>query len=1435
MTGAHRATAIRPDAARDGPWVILAILILLVAGLAVGAKAPSTTSSPVRTEPLDSGGLSFEKAWTSLTHPFGAQGACVVASMGSCQLHPRPASSPSSWYWDDLINASGPAPPCRGDQSLAYDAADSKVILFGGLSGSCTGAGGSAFRNDTWAFRGGNWTDLTPTIGASPSPRWQPGFAYDAADGYLLLFGGQTPSGKLLNETWSFVGGKWTNRTSSVGTAPSPRFRTQMTYNAGDGYVLLFGGLATTGFGSPLNDTWKFHALTWTQLNTTGKPTPPARAGGGFGYDASDAYTVLFGGVDAAVVGRNDTWTFTAGNWTNATSAGAPPGRWLAAMAYDPNVSRIVLFGGCVVPGCFGALNDTWTFAAGRWASDTSNLTIAPVNRGATTLADDPVDGWLVLFGGAPGTPTPAYLGDTWTFPLGPFEAALAFRPNPIALGTSIKVVTDLSTTRSVNTYAYSGLPTGCSSLNASQLACTPRATGTYLVHVNVTNSTGVRAEASTALRVLPQVSPGAWLNVTTAVPYAPTCRGEPAVTYDAADHYVLLFGGLTERCGPYTATIFLNDTWAYANGNWTNLTGSLVNSVAPSPRWGPGIACDAKDGYVVLFGGLDTNFNALGDTWTYVAKTWKELKGFNNSNLPGPSARWRMSMAYDPADGYVLGFGGAQFYCFCLMVNETWAFAGGAWTLISNGSTPSPGPRFAVGLTYDQLDGYMLLFGGGLPGIVGINETWTYLNGTWTELFPATSPSARWVPPMDYDPSRKAVMLFGGTLRQGAYYSANDTWSFTSGLWTNLTGNYTVAPGPRGSTSLAFHGRDNYTVMFGGSNNPSPSEYNDTWLLVSHAIFATASIAPRAVDANQSFLVTVTAIATSSPLTYHYDGLPSGCSSLNASTLRCTPGTSGAYHLEINVSDPSGAHVTVNRTIVVATELATPALAVSPASLDLGRRLFVNTTVVGGVAPYAFQYVGLPFGCFGPYPLASLVCTPTQAGIWNISVRVTDVNGFQKVSSTTRVQVYPTFSATAKVNVSEVDVYRATTYTATIIGGGGGFQFLWTSLPSGCTAGSVGTFTCVPTSTGVFTSQLTVQDATGAVVVTSAVPLIVNPPPQLTAQVGPAQGVVPLSVAVNVSESLGTAPYALLYDFGDGTTLPVNASTAHTYANPGTYTIRVRMTDSGGDAAYANATAVAVGPLTAGLSAAATSITNGQPLTLTVRPSGGTGVYTITWQGLPAGCVGANVTTLTCTPTSIGQAFPTVRVRDSLGLGAHASVSVTIYPALSLAVNATPLGDCRAPFGFQLAVLVSGGRAPVTVAWTFGDGTGGSTAATVEHNYTAAGSFTARATARDGDNATANSTTTVVAAAGTSCGAATGLGGVSGSSFWWIAVAAIAVAALLVGVLLVRRRRARTAVEEPPYESPPSLGPFEGETVPEASEEPAPEIEGAEPAGPSP
>ena len=157
----------------------------------------------------------------------------------------------------------------------------------------------------------------------------------------------------------------------------------------------------------------------------------------------------------------------------------------------------------------------------------------------------------------------------------------------------------------------------------------------------------------------------------------------------------------------------------------WTNVTSSVVGT-PPSPRSEPAIANQPWGGYDLMFGGIGSDGTILGDTWALFDNNWVDL------NLPGsPPARAGASMAFLKGfREYMVMFGGIGSNG--QVLGDTWQFQGGNWTQLH--PTVSPSPRQLSTLIYSPADNEMLLFGGtNATKTVFYNDTWSFRNGQWT------------------------------------------------------------------------------------------------------------------------------------------------------------------------------------------------------------------------------------------------------------------------------------------------------------------------------------------------------------------------------------------------------------------------------------------------------------------------------------------------------------------------------------------------------------------------------------------------------------------------------------------------------------------------------------------------------------------------------
>src|ERR1700733_1449233 len=151
------------------------------------------------------------------------------------------------------------SPPARIEQAMAYDAAQGQVVLFGGEVSSFNSSGSitTTSLGDTWLWDGANWTQTALQTG--PPARENHAMAYDSTHGQVVLFGGGHTYGDLtneniLNDTWVWDGTNWTQKFPQ--TSPPARELFAMAYDSAHGQVVLFGGTEETDDFTGLNDTW---------------------------------------------------------------------------------------------------------------------------------------------------------------------------------------------------------------------------------------------------------------------------------------------------------------------------------------------------------------------------------------------------------------------------------------------------------------------------------------------------------------------------------------------------------------------------------------------------------------------------------------------------------------------------------------------------------------------------------------------------------------------------------------------------------------------------------------------------------------------------------------------------------------------------------------------------------------------------------------------------------------------------------------------------------------------------------------------------------------------------------------------------------------------------------------------------------------------------
>ena len=277
-------------------------------------------------------------------------------------------------------------------------------------------------------------------------------------------------------------------------------------------------------------------------------------------------------------------------------------------------------------------------------------------------------------------------------------------------------------------------------------------------------------------------------------------------MVFDPSNRITFLYGGVSFP--NYRA----NPIYLYDGDDWLAMTPE--SSWPQMSRSNFGMAYDCVRNIVVIFGGFETGFDYLGDTWEWDGENWVE-------KLPEhhPFDRVAVAMVYAEHLNVSLLFGGIEEGN--IFKNDTWSWDGNDWVEIETDHAPSPR---GTNMVYDDQRNRIVLFGGTENGWQGLNDTWIFNGEDWTELSPPESPPAVYYQAMSYDSHRDRCIVFGGIPLGGGYL--DETWEFDGALWQQISTKN--QPTARGAHAMSFDSIRNRTILFGGLSDNGPER--DTW-----------------------------------------------------------------------------------------------------------------------------------------------------------------------------------------------------------------------------------------------------------------------------------------------------------------------------------------------------------------------------------------------------------------------------------------------------------------------------------------------------------------------------------------------------------------------------------------------------------------------------
>ena len=606
-----------------------------------------------------------------------------------------------------------------------------------------------------------------------------------------------------------------------------------------------------------------------------------------------------------------------------------------------------------------------------------------------------------------------------------------------------------------------------------------------------------------------------------------------------------------------------------YQNGSYRAVNATTL----PAPAYLGGLAYDAADGYLVLFGGYNQAGYYANQTWTFSGTTWTQL---SPATSPPPMASF--GMAYDPSLSEVVVVGGSSG---ANPVNSTWLFRAGTWT--PGPAVPSVG-LYNMAVAYDAAASALIAVGGANSVGQGTNATWKLTATGWS---PVALASGSDLPGGTYllAPSPAGP----GLVAYSSQVTAVGTWLYGNGSWTNVT--TPVGPSAAETESvLATDPTDNTTLLVGGyvfnPLIPVPVEYPVTWVLHAALDLGGRTDPPGATVASGR-PVDLIALATGGIGGYRYtwSNAAAGCAPATGpgglplpQELLCTESTVGNYSATATVVDPADppARTTLTFSVVSGPVVGLPAA--SRAGADVGQVVSFSVPIAGGVAPWTVAWTGLPAGCSGNSgPL--VVCAPTAAGSSSIAATVTDASGAVAVGASLPFVVAPVpvvgapvFGSPGPVVATDVGRWANVSVSLPGAGAGGPYTYVWSGLPAGCPGTDAATVACRPAAPGVAAVTVAVTDANGFSATSPAAALVVNGNLSVLAERTGGNASVGAPTYWTADIAGGTAPFAESWYVGP-TEVGAGPSLTYAFGAAGTATVTLVVTDAAGSTAVSNHT----------------------------------------------------------------------------------------------------------------------------------------------------------------------------------------------------------------------------------------------------------------------
>jgi len=647
---------------------------------------------------------------------------------------------------------------------------------------------------------------------------------------------------------------------------------------------------------------------------------------------------------------------------------------------------------------------------------------------------------------------------------------------------------------------------------------------------------------------------------------------------------------------------------------------------------------------------------------------------------------------------------------------------------------------------SYDS-DGYIVSyawdFGDDTNGTGNI-ATHSYTDdGTYTVILNVTDDDGLWDtasanitvlnrPPVASFTESAETVLTGQVISFNASASSDPDGTIASYFWD--FGDETNATGMTATHSYSDNGT--YTVTLTVTDDDGATDTaNSTKTVSNRPPIASFTESAETVYTNQ--VISFNASSSSDPdgtiVSYFWD-FGDGA---NATSMTTTHSYSddGTYIVTLTVTDDDGATASANATKTVLNRPPVAIFTESAEIVDTQEVIHFNASLSYDPDGTFLSY----FWDFGDGNNGTGVAVDhsyTDNGTYTVTLTVTDNDGATDSANSTKTARNRPPVASFTESAETVLTGQVISFNASASSDldGSIFSYFWT-FGDGTNATGM-TTTHSYSDNGTYTVTLTVTDDDGATDTISSTKTVLNRPPVASFTESAETVYTNQTILFNASASydLDGSIFSYFWVFGDGTNA-TGVTTTHSYADDGTYTVILTVTDDDGATDSVNATKTVlnrspVAVFTESAESVYVNVTISFNASLSYDPDGSIFSYFWTFGD------GTNATGMTTTHyyTALGNYTVTLTVTDDDGATASASATKFVVenlpPVALFTENATTVLTGEV-ISFNASASYDPDGTIASYFWDFGDGTN-ATGVTTSYSYADDGNYTVTLTVTD-------------------------------------------------------------------------------------------------------